>query len=77
MTADDVSKARQHMGAAMAPCHLDPLAQERAASMADEGGRSGAQVEQQIAPRIARRRFRWVARVGAWLRRPGGTKSAH
>ena len=34
-------------GAAMAPPGLDPLAEERAASMADEGGRSAAAVESQ------------------------------
>jgi hypothetical protein len=37
-------------GAAMAPPGLDPYAEERAASMADEGGWAGAVMERQPQP---------------------------
>lgn len=45
---NDSSASSAHLGAAMSPASLtNPLDQERAASMADEGGAAGAEMEAQ------------------------------
>jgi len=44
---DDVDKRTEHAGSAAATPGLNPLDQEREASLADEGGASGATIESQ------------------------------
>lgn len=56
-------------GAALAPEGMaDALDEERAASMADEGGSSGMRMERQsVAPPLVVRRSRWPFALGALL----------
>jgi len=66
----DVDKRMNAKGAADAPPGIwNALDQERAASMADEGGASGAYMERQepIYPRIGAAWYRRPVAIGAFL----------
>ena len=47
---DDVGRSTEHRGSAAGTPGLSPLDEEREASLADEGGASGATIESQDAP---------------------------
>jgi hypothetical protein len=69
----DVDRSTEHRGSSVATPGVTALDEEREASLADEGGSSGAVIESQEVETVRRRNSAWPVahRQAAASRRPG------